>query len=104
MVETVTIGDQDVQITETEDGFEATAVEDNDLSGLYLRTGVGSVYGCEIPIDADFRVVERPDMESDYEINFHDADNISDKDSWNSDRGLGYDSGAYVSGLELIEY
>ena len=102
--QTVEIGDQEVQIAETEDGFEATAVEDTaDQSGLYLRAEAKKdQYGFEVPLGADIRI-EPYDGHNDYHIEWHDEDNVADLHSWSADFP-GYDSGAYVGTPEIVEY
>jgi len=105
MVETVTIDGQEVQITETEDGFEAEPVEDTaDQSGLYLRAEAvdDDLFGFEVPLGADIRI-EPYDGDNDYHIEWHDEDNVADLKSWGADFA-GYDRGAYVGNPEIVEY
>ena len=102
--ETVSVGDEEVQITETEDGFEATPVADEPGSGVYLRGEDALVsYGFEIPVDADFVIDDKPTVG--YHVAWHTADDRSDLQSDGTDLAKvdGYDGYAYVNHIELIE-
>ena len=102
---TVEIGGTEVQITETEDGFEAEPVEvedDEDRSGVWLKArSTSGDYGCDIPIDGDYTIRESG---STYAIEWDSTDaGKTDCNYWESTTE-GYDRGAYVSNFEIIEY
>ena len=108
MVETVTIGDTEVEIQETEDGFEATEAED-DPEGVYLRAGPSGsfCYGFEVPIDADYVIdSELPESSGKYHVAWHTDDDISEMRSNGHDDAQrdGYDGYASVRTLEIVEY
>ena len=109
MAETVTIGDQEVQITETEDGFEAEPVEDEPDSGVYLRaeSNERDTYGFEVPIDSDFVVDSNSHISGTrHYVAWHTEDDISDMNSQgcrNAKRD-GYDGYASVKTFEVVEY
>ena len=102
--QTVTIGDQDVQITETEDGFEAVEVDDEPDSGVYLKSGTGGYYSFKIPIDTDFAIEQTHDG---YYINFKSSDNVLyDEVRTGHDYAeeIGpHDCYMWVGGVELVE-
>lgn len=76
---TVTVGDTDVEIRETEGGFEATEVEEEPESetGLWLHAESRDGYGCEIPLSADFDVADAVTSDL-YEIAWNEDDDRSD--------------------------
>lgn len=111
---TVTVGDTEVQIAETEDGFEATPVEE-EPEGTYLRFESSGSHGCEIPIDADF-AVEHNDYnrhratdssKNHLRVAWYEEDDISDLKSDGAGTPLrkdGYDWSAAVSTVEVVHY
>ena len=106
----VTVGDQEVKITETEDGFEAEPVEDEPDSGVYLRAKSDETNPCgfEIPIDGDY-VIEPRDGSTLYKYNANwDTDqDISDMHSNGSHQAedIGpHDGHGAVDTLEIVEY
>mgnify|MGYP000126035787 CR=1 FL=1 len=103
MVETVTIGDTEVEVQETEDGFEATEAED-DPEGVYLRAGTH--FGFEVPIDADYVIDSESTKPGKYYVAWHTDDDISEmKSKGRSDaRRDGYDGYASVRTLEIVEH
>ena len=108
MAETVTIGDTEVEIQETEGGFEATEAED-DPEGVYLRAGPSGSFhfGFEVPIDADYVIdSESPDSPGQHYVAWHTDDDISEmKSKGRSDaRRDGYDGYASVRTLEIVEH
>ena len=104
----VQLGDQEVQITETEDGFEAEPVEDEPDSGVYLRAeSSGAMHGFEVPIDADFVIRNDDRHENWYLASWHTDDDISDIEYDNGYSGAekgGYDGYATVEYFEIVEY
>ena len=100
---TVEIGDTEVQITETEDGFEAAEVEDHqDRSGVWLKArSTSGDYGCDIPIDGDYTIRGSGD---EYAIEW-DSNDAGETDCryWEASTE-GHDRGAYVSNFEIIKY
>jgi hypothetical protein len=56
---TTEVGDTEVTITETDDGFEVTETED-EPTGLYLRgVSCAGSYGFEVPVNSDYELAER---------------------------------------------
>ena len=104
----VQIGDTEVQVQETEDGFEAVAVEDEPDSGVYLRAeSSGAMHGFEVPIDADFVIRNDDRHENWYLASWHTDDDISDIEYDNGYSGAekeGYDGYATVEDFEIVEY
>jgi len=83
--ETLTVGDTDVVVTNTDDGFEVTeVVESNDdegSSGAYILITSG-IYGCEIPLDSEFIYRPHPERPDDsYVVAYHQDDDISSLNS-----------------------
>jgi len=75
--ETLMVGDTEVVVTNTDDGFEVEEVEE-EPEGTYIRFQSQSYggCGCEIPIGSDF-IVEDPDKHS-IHVAWHREDNIDD--------------------------
>ena len=102
--ETFQLGDEEVQIEETEDGFEATPVADEPESGVYLRgEDTPGSYGFEIPVDADF-VINSFD-EGGYDVAWHIDDDRSELHSTGARLAKvdGYDGYAWIETIELVE-
>jgi len=102
--ETFSVGDEEVQITETEDGFEAKPVAEESERGLYLRgEDTPGNYGFEIPVDADF--VIDPFDDGGYDVAWHIDDDRSVLHSVGARRAKvdGYDGYAWIESIELVE-
>jgi len=95
--ETLTVGDAEVVVRETDDGFEVEEKVEEGPEGTYIRFQSQSYggCGCEIPIDADY-IIEHPDSRNMY-VAWHREDNIDDSLSH-----TGYSS--FLSGEQLEEY
>lgn len=91
--ETVTVGDQEVTIRETEDGFEAVEADTDPEPGLYVKFNAGS-YGAMLPVDADFVVDTEGVYPYNVDVAWHPEDNVD-----NDMRHDGYD-GAKVDGYD----
>jgi hypothetical protein len=104
--DTVTIGDTEVEVRETDDGFEVTEVDDG---GLFIRVVSSSGhYGFEIPITADFYAEHRGG--NCYDFAWHSEDDVSHLESRGnrpqeiSPEDEGYDSWCGASGeFEIID-
>ena len=107
--QTVTVGDQEVQITETEDGFEAEPVEDEPEDGLYLRAESASGrYGFEIPVTGEFTIgYNESSGDNPHFANWNTDQDVSEMGNTGAlaaeEIGDG-DGHAAVSDFELIEY
>ena len=102
------VGDEEVQITETEDGFEAKPVTDDAQTELYLRGVDGQdSHGFEVPLDADFHIEYDYDTRDDQPHNaaWHTSDDVSDlrSDGWSEAKESGYDGHAAIAEFELVE-
>jgi len=107
--ETLTVGDTEVVIRETDDGFEVEEAEEGP-EGTYIRFESEDEFGCEIPIDAEFDVREALPTEKMY-VGWHQEDNISDLGQRGASQmrdhdGKGYDGYASVDPekTEIIQY
>lgn len=61
VTETVTVGDTELQITETDDGFEVTEVAEDSPEGPFIAFGEPDYHGGVVPLSADFNVKKDPD-------------------------------------------
>ena len=109
MVETVIVGDQRVQITETEDGFEVSKYDPRE--GTYIRaesSATTNTYGFEMPITGRYAFHE-PDFGDDVVVaTWNTEDDVSEMNNDGDRRGVEipeeHDTIAVVSSYEIIEY
>lgn len=106
--ETVTVGDTEVQIEETEDGFEAVPVEDSeDSTGIFLRaTSNSGRYGFEIPLDGSYEIERNSYTDYDkYDAVWDTSEDVSDLKSDGIPDSLGHgswDGRACVNKPEIV--
>lgn len=107
MPKTITIGDTEVEIRETDDGFEAVEVEDYALD-MYITVGERDNYGFKIPIEhADkLAVKEDPTSSGCYWTAFDTAVDEGDMNTDGNSNGLaaehGFDGEAWVHDVRLV--
>jgi len=109
--ETLTVGDTEVVVRQTADGFEVEEA-DSEPEGTYIRfeSDNRTPYGCEIPIDSEFDV-EPSETGQKLCVGWHQEDDISDMQQRGSSRmrdheGKGYDGYASVNPdkTEIVQY
>jgi hypothetical protein len=111
---TVEVGGREVQVSETEDGFEAEPVEE-EPEGTYLRAECSgaSCHGCEVPIYGNYEVRVRTDGDgvrkdtNKYQIAWDEEENIADM-KCGGGAGFaerhGLDGHANVDSFEIVTY
>jgi len=107
--ETLTVGDMEVVIRETDDCFEVEEAEE-ETEGTYIRfeSNNRNPYGCEIPIGSEFDV---RDLGYKMYVGWHQDDNISFMNQQGAREmqtpdGKGYDGYAVVDPdrTEIVQY
>lgn len=119
MSETVTVevGDTEVEVSETEDGFEVTEAED-EPEGLYLRVTSNDGYGAEIPLDAPYALGYEEGSTlggNPHYFAWRQEDNIDDElmqdggasrfaDDEGEERDVDFDGHAVVEDFEIVRH
>ena len=107
--ETLTVGDTEVVVRQTADGFEVEEAEE-EPEGTYIRFESNSrnPHGCEIPIGSEFDV---RDLGYKMYVGWHQDDNISFMNQQGASEmqnhdGKGYDGYAVVDPdlTEIVQY
>lgn len=80
------------------DRCEST-LEPERSSVPYIRISNSNEYGCEIPITATFQIREKASSDDRaYTVYFHESDDVSNLDSWDTEMSEPGDRGFYVGG------